>query len=105
MTVNPGVGPVVRQRLRLSRRQKVGIFGVGTALVLGGLMVVHLFSGSPKQEDTRQQFAGTAGMPFTAPAPPAGPGPETGLVYAVADPGCATADTAGGGQPGPVARR
>ena len=71
MTVNPGVGPVVRQRLRLSRRQKVGIFGVGTALVLGGLMVVHLFSGSPKQEDTRQQFAGTAGMPFTAPAPPA----------------------------------
>ena len=34
MTVNPGVGPVVRQRLRLSRRQKVGIFGVGTALVL-----------------------------------------------------------------------
>ena len=36
MTINPGVGPVVRQRLRLSRRQKVGIFGVGTALVLAG---------------------------------------------------------------------
>jgi type IV secretion system protein VirB10 len=75
MTVNPGVGPVVRQRLRLSRRQKVGIFGVGTALVLGGLMVVHLFSGSPKQEDTKQQFAGPAGMPFAAPAPPA-PAPK-----------------------------
>ena len=75
MTINPGVDPVVRQRLRLSRRQKVGIFGVSTALVLGGLMVVHLFSGSPKQEDTRQQFAGTAGMPFSAPAPPA-PAPK-----------------------------
>lgn len=76
MTVNPGVGPVVRQRLRLSRRQKVGIFGVGTALVLGGLMAVHLFSGSPKQEDAGQQFAGTAGMPFTAPTPLPAPAPK-----------------------------
>ena len=76
MTINPGVGPVVRQRLRLSRRQKVGIFGVGTALVLGGLMAVHLFSGSPKQEDTRQQFAGTADAVHRASA--ASPGPETG---------------------------
>ena len=39
-------------------------------------MAVHLFSGSPKQEDAGQQFAGTAGMPFTAPTPLPAPAPK-----------------------------
>ena len=83
MTINPGVGPV-RQRSRLSGRQKSASLGVGAALVLGGLMVVHLFSGSGKQEDKAADYAGPPAC--RSPPRPQPPAPKQVAVSVEATP-------------------
>ena len=68
----PGVGPIARQRTRLSGRQKIGIFIILAVVGAAFVILARVFTGSTKHEETTppNNFAASAGIPYSPPLQP-----------------------------------